>query len=228
MEKGDKEYLIIDQAYQKFLEFERNESEKVISAKQCINDFNKAINEWDGEKDLDYIIESYLVGNLADAVAAPGSGIGNKKEFIRFMNDKETKEKIALLREVKTNNNLRIEGKINFKIIKQIQDIKLLQSLDKWESPVKKNKPIILVERFLCIMFSEIFTSIAKYAAAFEASKVIGFISRNTKESERPYYKYFEQTQSDLRDKIDTYFKLKGQNVENHISFSVAWFLNDI
>ena len=76
-------------------------------------------------------------------------------------------------------------------------------------------------------MFNEIFTSIANYASAFKKAKSLGIISRNTQTSERPYYNYFEQIQSDLRDKIDTYFKLKGENVENHTSFSVAWFLND-
>lgn len=161
------------------------------------------------------------MGELADCVASPGQGNGNKEEFIRFMNDEDTLDIIIKLVEIRRVN----EGKMNYKLIKMIQDAGILQHLNRWIPLDKKKKPIILVERFLCIMFDELFTSTANHDEVFDIAKELEIVSHDIKKADRPYHLYFEQMQSDIKYSIDNYFRTKGENVDNYIRFSIAWFI---
>lgn len=228
MIKGDTEYLLIEKAYEEFLKFNRENPESIKGAKKCTFDFYENINQWDGISSLDNIIRENLVGKLADCVASvgPGGKMG-QQDFYIFMNNENTKKQIVKLLQIKQKNNLRVDDKINFKEVKNIQDVKLLALLECYE-PVINITPKILVQRFMCIFFNEIFTSIANYNDAVTVAKKLNIISKSKKASELECSKFFELLQFEIRYKIDEYFSLKGEPVDNHVKFFVAWFIKDI
>lgn len=227
MIKGDKQYLLIEKAYVDFKDYCIKNPERVEGSRECVDELNKNLELWDGVSSLDDVIKRCLVGKNADFVAADGpGGKTGQKDFYIFMNIKSTKEAIKRLIEIKQNTSLRVDGKINFRAIKSIQNEGILNLLENYVAV--NNKPKILVQRFLCMLFNEVFTSIADYASILKVARKLEIISQSRKASDLEYNKYFEQLQYDIRYKIDEYFLLKGEDVDNHEKFSIAWHIKDV
>lgn len=228
MIKGDKEYLLIEKAYELFKEYSTENGERIQGGKECIDELHKSLEVWDGISSLDEIIKKYLVGKKAEFLAAGGpGGKAGQKDFYVFMNMKSTKEAIKRLIEIKRNACFIVDGKINYKVIKEIQKEELLNLLENY-TPEFNNKPKILVQRFLCMLFNDVFTSTADYAAIMNIARKMEIIPHSRKSSDLDYYKYFELFQYEIRYKIEEYFSIKGEEVDNHVKFLVAWSVKDI
>ncbi|MVX65920.1 hypothetical protein GKZ28_19770 [Clostridium chromiireducens] len=228
MEKGDKEYLLIEKAYELFKNYSMENSERVQGGRECVDELHKSLEVWDGISSLDDIIEKCLLGKKAEFVAAGGrGGKAGQKDFYIFMNMKSAKEAIKRLIQIKRNACFIVDGKVNYKVIKDIQNEGLLNLLENY-TPEVSNKPKILVQRFLCMLFNDVFTSTADYAETLKIARKMDIISHSRKSSDLEYYKYFELFQYEIRYKVEEYFSIKGEDVDNHVKFSVAWSIKDV
>lgn len=95
---------------------------------------------------VDYLNEIYI-SNRAEAVSSVGIGKMNKGNFIEFLEDEQTQNKVYQLTELAVQKNATIS---------KIKEIGLHEFLDRY--PFSGNKPLTYTNRIFILLFPELNT----------------------------------------------------------------------
>jgi hypothetical protein len=207
--KKKKDCEQVSKAYSRINEEMKNNPQIPVLAEQTRTDFIEYMNKWDGITDIP---ERFLWGQGPDAISSIGAGVAWKINFFEFMKDEKTKEIIRTLVALHKNND------INYKLIKSIHEVDLLDYVERYPFS-GGNRPQICVRRFLNMLFPELFTTIVDEAHLKNTAKKLDFQSYQTLS--------YVHLQYLIKDKVQDCLKLlqiqvEGVFMNNAIAFWIA------
>lgn len=182
-----------------------------VTAVQHIKQFHDRIKKWDRSEEIDFI-KDFMLGEGADCVSAPGMAVIGKNNFKQFMDDQGTREIIKKLFVLKQGQT-KIEA---WKIPGQIEKTGYLAYLDRFEFE-RGNKPLLFCNRFLIMIFPEVFTTIADVNALEKTRKILEI-------ADAPNIS-FEKLQYQIRMVTDEHCKYKNIEESEFYKAVIAWWI---
>ncbi|MDK2919601.1 MAG: hypothetical protein PWQ37_2334 [Candidatus Petromonas sp.] len=202
MDLNDFQKGIIEMAYQSHKDFVEENREAVKIANETLKEFHREIELWDDSKDIEFIFadnnEKYLIGERPNNICDEGNANHTRKNFIKFMHDKRTKNI------VKKMFNLRKKNELDFTIPARVYKLALFDHLKEYK--FRGDKPWLYTLRFVIMTFPELFTTIADRKKLFKTAKILQF--QNVRDDKKNYR--FELVEFQIRSAVDSYLKEMG------------------
>ncbi|QRG68304.1 hypothetical protein [Brevibacillus choshinensis] len=214
MSKNIDNNLLLFQAYQMLKkDLERPEFQHIEStATKFLHQLQYEIQEWDGISNKT-TFDKYWTAPEANAVSAEGIAKMNKSNFTElFLKDAYTQDKVRQLLFIRQQESL------DFRLVKKIADVGLIEHLDKYPFSFGK-KPLFYVHRLEIMIFPELVTSIADRKKLEDTAKELGINGNSVG---------FEKLQYQIREKIDTFIQENSLESESDfVKRGIAWWAID-
>lgn len=165
------------------------------TSKELYNEIDSILSGSNGiQKKVDYL-NKIFTSDRAEAVSAVGQGRMNKGNYIEFLGDGITQNKLYQLTELAVQKNATIS---------KIREIGLLEYLDRY--PFSGNKPLTYTNRMFILLFPELNTVTIDSGKLEKIGKKLGITARNIP---------FHNLQLQIRELVNEFIKMERIHEES-------------
>ncbi|MEK4324678.1 hypothetical protein MKX70_02175 [Paenibacillus sp. FSL R7-0312] len=177
-------------------------------ATQTLQRLHQDIHAWDLSAEISHF-DAYWTETEANAISAEGTARVFKGDFVTYLQDTNTREKVRQLL------LLRKKEGFDFRAVNKAAEIGLIEHMDRFS--FANGRPLFYLHRMEIMIFPELFTSIADRNKLESTGRELGIKVGKVA---------FERLQYQIRDKVDDFIHEEGlMNETDFVKQGIAWWV---